>query len=321
MLQGAAMLNGDCEIIYCNPSLADLLGVARTSVVGVHLQDFLDPADRQTCERLVERAQSGPTESEMRLRLPDGTLIPANLSFQVLARDPSTIGVLVSDLTTQKSHAELTARLQTLQDEERKRIARELHDSVGQLLTAVSLNIQRVRAELHKLTPETARLVEDNSVMIDQVSREIRTISHLLHPPLLDVAGLASALRWYADGFSERSKIKIQLEIPEQIPRLRSDIEIAVFRMVQECLANIRRHSGADSCSVLVRQEKDGLRVVVQDRGRGIPEAKRTNFFLSAGDGLRGLHERIQQLGGTLEIDSNEKGTKVVAVLPLAGPV
>ena len=153
--------------------------------------------------------------------------------------------------------------------------------------------------------------------MVDQVSKEIRTISHLLHPPLLDVAGLASALRWYVDGFSERSKIKVDLQIPEGFPRLRNDVEIAIFRMVQECLGNVRRHSGSDSCGVRLISSHEQVLVEVRDGGRGIPESKQSTFPLSAGVGLRGMQERVQRLGGILEIDSNEGGTTVTATLPV----
>jgi PAS domain S-box-containing protein len=318
MQQGAAMLNAQCEIVYCNPSLADLIRVPRAALVGLPLQNYLDEADHKSCEELVQSARFGPTEGEMRLRRSDGTLIHASLSFQVLSRDTSTIGVLVTDLTAQKYHADLTARLQRMQDDERRRIARELHDSVGQLLVAVAMNIDRVKQESDRLSPETARLVQDNSFMIDQVSKEIRTISHLLHPPILDIAGLDSALRWYADGFAERSRIKVDVQIPEDFPRLRSDMEIAIFRMVQECLGNIRRHSGSESCAVTVRSSREQVLVEVRDAGCGIPESKLSTFPVSAGVGLRGLHERMQQLGGTLEIESNQAGTTVTAILPFA---
>ena len=315
MLQGAAMLNANCDIVYCNPSLAELLGVSRASLIGLPLRDFLEEADQKTCQELIRQAVFGPTEGEMRVRRSEGTLVPANFSFRVLSRDTSTIGVLVTDLTAQKYHADLAVRLQQMQEDERKRIARELHDSVGQLLAAIAINTDRVEQDSRGLAPEIAKLVRDNSVMIKQVSKEIRTISHLLHPPLLDVAGLASALRWYADGFSERSKIKVDLQIPPEFPRLRNDVEIAIFRMVQECLRNIHRHSGSESCAVRVRTYEGQLTVEVQDWGRGIPESKKSNFPLSAGVGLRGMQERMQLLGGTLEIDSNQDGTTVRAIL------
>src|ERR1700694_4731262 len=144
----------------------------------------------------------------MRLRLADGSLIPANFAFSILSRDKSATGVLITDLTARRQQSEFAARLQNMQDEERKRIARELHDSVGQLLAAISMNISIVQSQCYQLDSKAAPAVSDNAVLVEQFSSEIRTISHLLHPPLLDLAGLTSALRWYVDGFSERSKIK-----------------------------------------------------------------------------------------------------------------
>ena len=164
-------------------------------------------------------------------------------------------GVLITDLTAQTQQTEFAARLQNMQDEERRRLARELHDSVGQTLAALGMNIGIVQAQSHKLDAAVARAVSDNAGLVEQVSREIRTISHLLHPPLLDVAGLASALRWYVDGFSERSSIKVELEIPADFGRLPGELEIAIFRVVQECLSNISRHSGSATATIRLHQE------------------------------------------------------------------
>ena len=317
MQQGAAMLNAKGEMVYCNPSLAHLLGVPHATVTNIPLQDFLDAADQPVCRKLLDEVQNGSCQVEMRLRRADGSLIPAHFSFRVLSRDKSTVGVLVTDLTAQKYHAELTSRLQRLQDEERRRIARELHDSVGQLLAAISMNISRVQQESHKLSPGVGTLVHDNAAMVNEVSKEIRTISYLLHPPLLDVAGLASALRWYADGFAERSKIKVDVEIPSELRRLSGDAEIAIFRMVQECLTNVHRHSGSAWCAVKMVQDNEHLQIEIRDGGRGIPESKRSMLSSAAGVGLRGMQERLQHLGGTLTVDSTESGTTVIAVLPI----
>jgi signal transduction histidine kinase len=156
--------------------------------------------------------------------------------------------------------------------------------------------------------------------MVEQISREIRTISHLLHPPLLDAAGLASALRWYVDGFSERSQIKVELHIPEPFRRLPDDMEIAIFRMVQECLTNIHRHSGGTSAAIRMHEEDHRILVEVQDGGKGIPLEKQVELSSSGriGVGFRGMRERVRQLGGTLEIRSDNAGTAVTATLPLA---
>src|SRR5581483_12223083 len=133
-------------------------------------------------------------EAEMSVRRADGTQISTNFSFRLLTRDKSSIGILITDLTGQKQQAELTANIQQMQDEERRRIARDLHDSVGQLLAALSMNIARVTDESHKLSPGVAKLVTENASLVSQITNEIRTISHLLHPPLLDEVGLPSAL-------------------------------------------------------------------------------------------------------------------------------
>jgi len=221
--------------------------------------------------------------------------------------------------TANDSLRELSSRLQQMRDEERRQIARELHDSVGQLLAALSMNIAVVQRQSNQLDSAGARAVSENAAMVEQISREIRTISHLLHPPLLDAAGLASALRWYVDGFSERSKIKVDVDIPEEFGRLSDEMEIAIFRMVQECLTNIHRHSGGAAATIRVREEDHRLRVEIQDQGKGIPPEKQVELSSSArtGVGFRGMRERLRQLGGILEIQSDGTGTAVIATLPL----
>jgi PAS domain S-box-containing protein len=317
MQQGAAMLNAQGDIVYCNPSLAALLGALHATVIGIPLQDFLDPTDQPKCRKLLSETQLGSSEGEMRLRRADGTLISANFSFRLLTRDKSAIGVLITDLTVRNQQRELASRLLQMQDEERRRIARELHDSVGQWLAAIAMNIAKVKTEAYKLSAEVARVVDDNAAMVDEIGKEIRTISHLLHPPLIDEVGLPSALRWYIDGFAQRSKIEAALDIPENLRRFPQDVEIAIFRAVQECLTNIHRHSGSRSCTVKIAQDEDHLYVEVRDSGRGIPKDKLLTLKSSGGVGLRGMQERLRQLGGTLEIDSNENGTIVTATLPI----
>jgi signal transduction histidine kinase len=215
---------------------------------------------------------------------------------------------------------ELTSRLQQMRDEERRQIARELHDSIGQLLAALAMNVAVVQRQADSLDAAGARAISENAAMVEQISREIRTISHLLHPPLLDAAGLASALRWYVDGFSERSQIKVDLQIPEPLRRLSDEMEIAIFRMVQECLTNIHRHSGGTSAAIRVHEEDHRIVVEVQDGGKGIPLEKQLELSSSGrtGVGFRGMRERLRRLGGTLEIRSDNAGTAVTAKLPLA---
>ncbi len=320
MQQGAAMLNGRGEIIYCTPSLAQLLGVSRESVIGLPLRECLAAVDHSSCKKLLLEAELGSSEGEMSLRRADGSFVIAHFSFRLLSRDKSATGVLITDLTEQKQQEKFTSRLQRMQDEERRRIARGLHDSVGQLLVALGLNMARIGKDAPKLSPEAAKLLRDNASMIEEINNEIRTISHLLHPPLLDEVGLPSALRWYIDGFTERSKIQTVLNIPEKLDRLPQDMEIAIFRAVQECLTNIHRHSGSASCVVKIIQDKDHLRVEIADHGRGIPKERLSTLPSSGGVGLRGMRERLRQLGGTLEIHSNKSGTSVKATLPIRQP-
>ena len=213
----------------------------------------------------------------------------------------------------------LNAQMIVLRDEERRRIARELHDSVGQLLAAISMNSALVEAESHKLSPEAAKRVSENSAMVQEASKQIRTISHLLHPPLLDEAGLASALRWYVDGFSERSKINTRLDIPQNLAGLSSEMELSIFRVVQECLTNIHRHAGSPTAGIRITQDEASLRLEIEDAGKGIPPEKESALESSvhAGVGLRGMRERLRQLGGTLQVRSNGQGTRVIAVIPV----
>ena len=320
MQQGAAMLDAGGRVVYCNLSLARLLGVPRESVIGNLLQDSLAPEDQSGYQRLLNDSQVGSSEGEMRLKLTDGSLIFANFSFSKLSRDKSATGVLITDLTPQREQMDLALRLQSVQDDERKRLARELHDSVGQLLVAIGMNMETVRLQTHKLDPHGVRAFKDNVAMVNQVSREIRTISYLLHPPLLDIAGLASALRWYVDGFSERSQISVNLEIPDDFGRLSSEMEIAIFRIVQECLSNISRHSGGNSAAIRLRMEGDHLLLEVQDNGKGIPLDKQREMIEQgrSGVGLAGMRERLRQLGGALEIKSKDTGTLVSATLKVA---
>ncbi|NDQ55742.1 MAG: PAS domain S-box protein [Acidipila sp.] len=214
---------------------------------------------------------------------------------------------------------DLSGHLLKGQDDERRRIARELHDSVGQLLAAMSMNSSTVVREKDKLTLKAGKCVEENITLAAQVLSEIRTISHLLHPPLLDEIGLNSALKWYVEGFVERSKIDVRLEISPDLGRLAPDVEISLFRIVQECLINVHRHSESASASVRVSRSPREVTLEVKDHGKGItPEAlARITQNRSSGVGLRGMRERIRQLAGRFDIESNGAGVSVTAVLPL----
>jgi signal transduction histidine kinase len=180
------------------------------------------------------------------------------------------------------------------------------------------MNIATVQSQADKLDEAGANAVAENIVWVEQISTEIRTISHLLHPPLLDEVGLASALRWYIDGFRDRSTINVEIDVSPDLGRLSAEKETAIFRIVQECLTNIHRHSGSKTATI--RISKDGERIVVtaKDSGRGIPSDKLSLIRSGrSGIGFRGMAERIRFLGGNLEIGSTNAGTTVTANLPL----
>lgn len=221
--------------------------------------------------------------------------------------------------TANRSLQALSARLLHLQDEERRRIARGLHDSIGQMLAALSMNLSGVRADLDRLTRATASVIDSES-LVQEMTKEVRTISHLLHPPLLDEAGLPSAVRWYVDGFSQRSKITVHLDCPTDFGRLPRDVETAFFRLVQECLTNIHRHSESATARIRLVHNDGEAAVIVADEGKGIPLDKLDAMTLpgTAGIGITGMRERVRQLGGTLAIDSSHKGTKITARIPVA---
>ncbi|HEY1271952.1 MAG TPA: sensor histidine kinase [Terriglobales bacterium] len=223
--------------------------------------------------------------------------------------------------TANRSLRDLSARLLQLQDEERRRIARELHDSVGQTLAALSMNLAVVRKGIEDLS-KCASTLADSDALIQDMNTEVRTISHLLHPPLLDEAGLASAIRWFTDGFAERSKIEVDLVIPEDFGRLTREMETAVFRTVQECLTNIHRHAESATARVRITRSVHEVGVEVTDRGKGIPAEKQLALDSTGtpGVGIRGMRERIRQLGGSVDINSQGEGsgTTVTVRLPIA---
>ena len=213
---------------------------------------------------------------------------------------------------------ELTGRLLVTQDEERRHMARELHDHAGQTLALLSMNLSALRKAAGDQDGDVARLAAESQQLTEALSREIRTFSYLLHPPLLDEVGLRSALQWYVDGFAERSKIKVDLKVPKDLGRLPRDLELVIFRVVQESLTNIHRHSGSASASIQLASAGNSVDLEISDAGKGIsPDRQRELNTARSGVGVRGMEERVRQFKGTLEISSSHQGTKVVVRLPL----
>jgi len=208
----------------------------------------------------------------------------------------------------------LSVRLLELQDQERRKFSRELHDSLGQYLVGAKMNL----AMLGKSVPGNA-IVAECLKLLDQAMTETRTISHLLHPPLLDETGFGSAAKWYVEGFAKRSGVQTGLDMPEDLGRLPSSLELALFRVLQESLTNVHRHSKSKKADVSLRVSGDKVVLRVRDYGKGIPADVLDRFRRNSahgGVGLAGMRERIHELGGQLEMDSDSRGTQVVATLP-----
>jgi len=213
----------------------------------------------------------------------------------------------------------LTQRLLKVQDEERRRVARDLHDSTGQTLAALKMGIAVLEERL-KQNQCTSEVLSEIAALADQAIQEIRTTSYLLHPPLLDEAGFNSAAQWYVDGFGKRSGIKVRLDLATKRERLPITIETALFRVLQESLTNVHRHSGALEVSIRFQYQAETVLLEIRDYGRGIPMERLTRLREASsetGVGLAGMRERLTELNGRLEIESDCNGTSLRAIVPL----
>lgn len=225
-----------------------------------------------------------------------------------------------TDITSRKqaenSARALSGRILSLQDEERRRIARGLHDSLGQYLAALKMNLEGFSGA----TSEQSALLSECLEILEKCISETRTVSYLLHPPLLDEAGFGSAARWYVEGFARRSGITVNLDLPPELIRLPPDVELALFRAVQESLTNIHKHSGSSLVNIRVIQDDKQVRLEIEDNGHGIPKERLRRLLdgrAEVGVGIPGMRERSRELGGSLEIRSNGNGTTVLVKMPI----
>lgn len=212
---------------------------------------------------------------------------------------------------------ELSSRLLKAQDDERRRISRELHDSTGQLLVALTMNLARLKSEQMWSNPEADALIDDTTAIVDEMSRQLRTMSYLLHPPMLDEAGLVSAVKWYVDGFASRSSIETSMDCSE-LGRLPGELEITLFRLIQESLTNIHRHSGSKTALIRIRRNDASVRLEVIDQGTGFGVGKAAvGVPPKSGVGIPGMRERVRRFGGTIDISTSPGGTTIAAQLPI----
>jgi PAS domain S-box-containing protein len=264
---------------------------------------------------------------ESALRRKDGHIFPIELSLNYLLYGGHEYSFAIArDITERKKRDAamqlLSTRLLQLQDEERRRIARDLHDVTAQDLGAVVVNLAHLRLVATDLKPEAQGIVTESVSLAEQVLQQIRTLSYLLHPPMLDEAGLASALRWFIEGFTKRSGISVDLEVASEIGRMSLEIETALFRIMQESLTNIHRHSGSGGAQVRLIKNEGTVALYVKDQGSGMLDeaaGETIDSVQSLGLGILGMRQRLRQFGGKLEIETSKHGTEIRATVPVAG--
>jgi PAS domain S-box-containing protein len=315
----------DGTISYWNDGAERLYGWSRREALAKSLGSLLHTEFPLPFEEIKAALfRDGSWEGELIHTRRDGTRVIVASHWTLWRDQGRPVGWLqINSDISERKHAEyalreLSGRLLRLQDEERRRLARELHDSTGQSLAALQMNLAVVRQRASAIDGRTSQVLLESMDLAEHVVKEIRTLSYLLHPPLLDEVGLACALQWYADGLAERTKIKIELDLPEQLERLSQDWETAIFRIVQECLTNTHRHSGSPTAKIQIRENGKRILLIVRDRGKGIPHEFRRGTKLSStvGVGIRGMRERVRQLGGRMRIRSGAPGTIVEVILP-----
>ena len=313
------------SIEFWNKGAEELYGWRKDEALGKHVYELLHTEfPRSLREIEAELIKTGRWEGELVHGTKDGERKIVNSRWALL-KESETSGTVLeinSDITLRKQSEEelrqLSGYLMRVQDEERRRLARELHDSTGQKLVALKMNLETVAKEKELPKPAKSTLSESSKI-IDEATQEIRTLAQLLHPPLLDEAGLVSAIRWLVDGFSTRSGIPVDLSLPDELKRLPQNYELALFRVIQESLINIHRHSGAKRVKIEITQDKDALTMQVKDNGKGLPTEGGDGRKPTMGVGILGMKERLAQLGGRLDVISdNHKGTIIKAVVPVA---
>lgn len=338
----------DGAVVSWNDAAELLYGYTRAEIIGRHIE-VLSPAERRDeNDRLRDALQLGlridafdtvrltreGRQIAVRMTLAPlhddgGTLVGFVGVTRLLARDADATADPRSDLEAHLLGAavalrervaegeRLAGRLLTAQDEERRRLGRDLHDGVGQLLVVLGLNMARLGALCADAPPTVADTIADSRALLDQCAREVRTLAYLLHPPTLDETGLSSALRGYLDGFAKRSGMAVESDVARRFARLDPAADTALFRVLQECLSNIVRHSGARTVRVRLAREASVVVLEVADDGRGFrPPAPFAPLAGLTGVGIPGMRERLRHLGGQLRIDSGRHGTTIRASLP-----
>ena len=329
--EGAATLADDGTVLYANRSFAEIFDIPLEKFIGAPLNDFVFGEDRELLASLIADANINIVRGEIRLDSHRQRPRTIRLTLSpVREQGGHTICVVATELTelietnealrvSELSLRQLSARLLKLQDEERRRIARDLHDTTGQKIAVLSMTLDRLAKLVDTGKVDVKDALTESREVVGKIGEEIRTLSYLLHPPLLDECGLASAVLWYAEGFKKRSGIHLSVSIDEELVRLTTDAETALFRVLQESLTNVHRYSGSPSAEIRIFQSPSKVHLEIVDHGKGVKGGTERSTFAGAptlGVGIPGMRERIRQLGGQLEVEFSNEGARVYATLP-----
>jgi signal transduction histidine kinase/AmiR/NasT family two-component response regulator len=325
---GVAIAASDGELLYTNCRFLEMMGQSLSKPSPeTNLRAFVDPVSWPPLKEAMLQGALETREGEIRVGNSNGGPQTIRVSFAPFPGSRGTVRIAATDVTdlaraqndlrlSQSSMTSLSARVLELQDDERRRLARDLHDTVGQEIVVVLMTLETIARTWDKHDSSARNNLLEAVGWLRNVESEIRTFSYLLHPPLLDDMGLASALGWYMEGFSKRSGVSVQLSVPDNLPRLSLQVETALFRITQESLSNVIRHSQSKQAWVRIALEPHCLKLSVRDEGRGFDQMA-YGGSVPSGVGIEGMRGRLKSLGGNLDLQSGPQGTEVIASVPL----
>jgi PAS domain S-box-containing protein len=324
------LLTPEGEVATWNPGAQRFKGYKANEIIGKHFRNFYPAQDQEAGKpeyELQAAAATGRFEDEGWRVRKDGSRFWANVIITAIRDAQGQLigfGKVTRDLTERKRAEdqlrELSRHLLNAQDKERSRLGRELHDTVGQYLSGAKMILDVLTMQENLEESQIREEISDCTSILERAIQELRTLSYLLYPPMLDETGLPSAIRWHLEGFSKRSGIEVTYDIGADVTRLPRELELTLFRVFQESLTNVHRHSQSKSVHTRLALESDRAVLEVSDQGKGMPAASLASDSDSLGTlgvGIRGMRERVRQLAGTLEITSTPEGTTVKASVPL----
>ena len=326
---GIALVDVHGHPVESNPALQKMVGYNKFELADMAFTEYTHSDDaRADWDLFIEVVEGKRDHYQMEKRFlrRDGQVVWGQLSVSLVRNQKGEFKYCVGmaeDISERKRAEEsvrrLSGRLLRLQDEERRRIARELHETAAQSLAGLAINLTVVKDSAADLSPRASACLSESLELAEQCSREIRTLCYLLHPPLVDEAGLAPALRWYTAGFAQRSGIEVHFDVSPGFGRLPGEHELTLYRIVQEALTNIHRHSGSKTARISLERRPNEIVLTVEDEGRGFSSVALGMAGPESADigvGIPGMRERLRQLGGRLHIQSSSRGTTLTAVLP-----